>query len=511
VKKVKVLLDTNIVIHREAATVVNKEIGQLFSWFDEFHYEKCVHPLTIEEIEKHKEEKIISTFKIKLENYTLLKTEAPLTQSIINLSKKMDKSPNDINDTRLLNELVSQRVDFLITEDKIIHEKARLLMVGNQVFTIESFLEKVTSENPALVDYKTLSVKKDYFGNIDLSDTFFDTFKKDYNGFDKWFSKKSGETAYVCMESDKILAFLYIKKEDDNENYSDIEPIFPKKKRLKIGTLKVDLNGFRLGERFLKIIFDNALKQKVDEIYVTIFNKRSEEKRLIELLLKWGFKSWGTKTSTSGIEQVYVRNFSKSFNASNPKFTFPYFSLKSDVFLVSIYPAYHTELLPDSILMTESPKKFIENEPHRNAIGKVYISRSIDRNLKSGDIIIFYRTKEQGKSAIYSSVITSIGIVDEVIVDIKDENDFIMKCRKRSVFPDDELRKHWNWDKYNRPFIVNFLYTYSFPHRTNLEKLIELGVISDVFSAPRGFKKISKDDFKKILNDTKTDDNIIVN
>jgi len=35
------------------------------------------------------------------------------------------------------------------------------------------------------------------------------------------------------------------------------------------------LNGFRLGERFLKIIFDNALKQKVEEIYVTIFEKGS--------------------------------------------------------------------------------------------------------------------------------------------------------------------------------------------------------------------------------------------
>jgi hypothetical protein len=53
----------------------------------------------------------------------------------------------------------------------------------------------------------------------------------------------------------------------------------------------------RLGERFLKIIFDNAFINKVDEIYVTIFDKRDDEKRL--------------------------------------------------------YPQYHTELLPDSILRTE--------------------------------------------------------------------------------------------------------------------------------------------------------------
>jgi len=34
------------------------------------------------------------------------------------------------------------------------------------------------------------------------------------------------------------------------------------------------MNGFKLGERFLKIVFDNALQQKVDEIYVT--NSRAQ-------------------------------------------------------------------------------------------------------------------------------------------------------------------------------------------------------------------------------------------
>ncbi len=59
------------------------------------------------------------------------------------------------------------------------------------------------------------------------------------------------------------------------------------KKRLKIGTFKVVASGFRLGERFLKIVFDNAIANKVEEIYVTIFDKTSEQKRLIALLTDW--------------------------------------------------------------------------------------------------------------------------------------------------------------------------------------------------------------------------------
>ncbi|MBN2102220.1 MAG: hypothetical protein JW716_05105 [Candidatus Aenigmarchaeota archaeon] len=501
----KVLLDTNIVIHREATTVVNDEIGSLFAWFDKLHYEKCIHPLTLEEIEKHKDQKVIRTFKIKLNNYVLLKTEAPYTPAVTALSQKMDKSQNDINDTRLINELVNNRVDFLISEDKWIHEKARLLDIDSRVFKINSFLEKVTSENPSLVDYKTLSVRKEYFGNIKLADTFFDTFRHDYKGFYEWFNKKSEEPAYVCIDREQTLAFLYVKKENEDEDYSDINPVFPKKKRLKIGTFKVNLNGFRLGERFLKIIFDNALKQRVDEIYVTIFNNLPEEKRLIDLLLEWGFKLWGTKKSSSGEEEVYVRDFSKSFNISAPKSTFPYISLESDVYLNPIYPLYHTNLFPDSILNTESPDDFIENEPFRNALSKVFVSRSITRNLKSGDIIVFYRT-----GGLYKSVITTIGIVESVITNIKNENEFLALCRKRSVFSNEELSDQWNHSKY-KPFIVNFLYAYSFPHRINMKRLIELGVIRGVENAPRGFERISKSEFEKIIKETKTDENIIVN
>ncbi len=506
----KVLLDTNIIIDREADYIRNKDIGTLFYWIEKLHLEKCIHPLTIKEIENHNNKKVVKTFKVKLGSYNVLKTEAPECSSVSKICKPLDKTLNDINDTKLINELVNNRVDFLITDDKKIHEKAKLLNIGAQVFTVESFLEKIVSENPELIDYKTLSVRKEYCGNVNIDDSFFDSFRGQYIGFNEWFNGKSQEPAYVCSEKDKILAFLYLKKENEEEDYSDIQPIFSKKKRLKIGTFKVCLNGFKIGERFLKIVFDNALKQKVDEIYVTIFNNTPGEERLTNMLFDWGFVYWGIKESESGKEKVYVRDFTKSFDEQNPKSTFPYFSLATNAFFVPIYPQYHTELLPDSILMTESPEKFIENEPHRNAISKVYISRSIERGLKSGDIIIFYRTKEYGKSAVYSSVITSIGIVDEVITNIKDENDFIMKCRKRSVFPNNELKKHWNWNKDSRPFIVNFLYTYSFPHRINLKNLIELGIIPDVFSAPRGFEKITKQQFEKILENTETDKDIII-
>ncbi len=501
----RALLDTNIVIHREAPIAANQDIGTLFKWLDKAKYEKCVHPITVEELQKHRNEKKLNTLNIKLQSYSVLKTVAPLANEVKAVSTQIDTNANDVNDTRLLNEVFQGRVDILISEDRKIHAKAAQLGIQDQVFRIDGFLEKVVSENPDLINYNVLSVTKKYFGEINLADDFFDSFRRDYNEFDKWFNKKADEIAYVTHNRGRILSFLYVKTEDESESYADITPTFTSKRRLKIGTFKVVSNGVRLGERFLKIIFDNALRYKVDEIYVTIFDKTDDQKRLIDLLLDWGFIHHGTKNTTNGIEQVFTRNFAACFSPEAPCRTFPYISANSRIFLCPIYPDYHTELFPDSILNTESSLDFQENQPHRNALRKVYISRSIKRDLSSGDVIVFYRTGGYRKS-----VVTTIGIVESVIDGIRIEDEFIRKCRKRSVFSDTELKKHWNYNVRNRPFIVNFLYAYSFPKRPNLAKLIELGIIADVDSAPRGFEPISKEQFNKIIKESLTNEGIIV-
>jgi len=509
----KVLLDTNIIIHRETDRVINEDIGKLFNWLDKIKADKYIHPVTEREINKLKDKQQKKTFNIKLESYTKLVTKEQLDNEVKKITDKYDNNDNDRNDTLLLNEVYFGTVDCLITEDKKIHKKANDLGISDKVFTIEQFIEKSAAEYPDLLDYKVLSVQKSYFGQENLNDPFFNTFKEDYPEFESWFRKKSNEPIYVSKnEIGNILAFLYLKVEGVNENYSDLEPLFGPKKRLKIGTFKVALNGFRLGERFLKIIFDNALKQNVEEIYVTIFKKRDEQKRLINLLEDWGFIKWGTKKSTGEI--VMIRNFAKSFYIANPKLSYPFISLNegNKIFIVPIWPDYHTELFPDSILRTESPNDFKEDKPHRNAISKVYISRSIERNVNKGNILLFYRTAEKDKKAYYNAVVTSIGIVEEVIFNFKDENDFISKCRKRSVFSDEELKNWWNDKPQNRPFIINFLHVYSFREgeRVIRKRLLELGILRGEENELRGLKPISKEDFLKIIKEAKIDESFII-
>jgi predicted nucleic acid-binding protein len=498
----RILIDTNIIIHREANRVYNEDIGLLFNWLDKLKFDKCVHPLSIEEISGHQDAIVVKTMKIKIANYNLLKTVSADDQLIIKI-RQSDKSRNDFIDTSILNEVYNNRVDYLITEDRGIHRKANFLGCSEKVFKIDAFLEKCIAENPVLKNYQVLAVKKEYFGNINLNDVFFDSFKQDYTEFGNWFNKKADNISYICVTDGNVKAFLYLKQEDNNEIYNDIQPSFPQKKRLKIGTFKVTSTGYKLGERFLKVIFDNALQYNVEEIYVTIFNKRDEQLRLIYLLEDWGFKHWGTKTTDNGIEQVFVRDCKPLPNIQQPKLTFPSVSKNTTKWIVPIYPEYHTELFPDSILNNESPQNFTENEPYRNAIKKVYISRSINRNLNSGDLVLFYRTGGH-----YAGVVSTIGVVDNIETNIRDENHFIELCRKRSVFDNTEIKKYWNWNKNNRPCVVNFLYIDSFPMpKVNLKKLRGLNIIQN---APRGFEPLSDAKFKLILKEARADESYII-
>ena len=90
----KVLLDTNILIHREATTVVRDDIGVFFKWLDKLQYRKFVHPLSVNEIKKHADPVVVRTFEVKIQSYELLRTCAEDTASIATL-RDADQTDND--------------------------------------------------------------------------------------------------------------------------------------------------------------------------------------------------------------------------------------------------------------------------------------------------------------------------------------------------------------------------------------------------------------------------------
>lgn len=500
---VRVLLDTNIVIHRENKKVSNYSIGLLYRWIDRLNCDKVIHPYTISEIRKYRDPETQEAISVKLEAYETLKTTNEPTNEFLNKIGQPEKNENDHIDNCLLYELYLGHVDYFITEDRKLRNKAINLDLKDRVFSIDSFLKKATEEYPDLIEYTALAVKKIYFGEIDDKDSFFDTFRNGYEGFDQWFARKCDEEAYICRsDTGKILGFLYLKTEETSENYVDIVPSFSPKRRLKVGTFKVESTGFRLGERFVKIIFDNALQRKVNEIYVTLFTDRTELIALKELLSQWGFYYYGKKLTNGKEEEVLVKPLHVMIDGKTPKFNYPNFLYSVNKFIMPIKPQYHTTLLPDSKLNTENQIDFLGPKPHRYALQKVYVSWASTNGAKPGDLILFYRMGEEGTRKKYTSVVTTLAIVDEIIANISSEEELLSQCQNRSVFTAGELKHLWHRFGANNK-ILKFIFVKSLTKRLTLEYLQDNNIIEKC-QGPRPFTQITDAQFDMIMRDSQT-------
>ncbi|WPL38891.1 hypothetical protein [Malacoplasma iowae] len=385
---------------------------------------------------------------------------------------------------------------------------AKHLDISHNVFTIDSFLEKCIGEYPELIDYKCLSVKLESFSEIDVNDIFFDSLRSDYDGFNSWFNKKYDEKAYVCRDDKKnILVFLYIKLEDENEIYHDIWPVFKPLKRLKIGTFKVNSTGFRLGERFIKIIFDNAYNLNVDEIYVTLYNNNENLIVLKELLSDWGFFEYGKKinNNSENNEIVLVKKMNIIEKEKSVKYNFPNVDYNTNKFILPIRSDYHTRLFPDSKTDDENEIDFLGETPEKYALEKAYISFSYERNIKPGDFLIIYKMGKENTSKQTSSLLTTIGVVKSVEYGYKEfeKNKFFNTCKNRTVFTSHELEMFWKL-KRDEILVIKFIYLKKMKEYLNLSYLWNKGII-EYQKGPRPFTRITNDKFDLILNDSKTE------
>ncbi len=350
----------------------------------------------------------------------------------------------------------------------------------------------------------TSNINYKKFSSIDLSDSFFDSLRADYQGFQDWFQKKSQseEGAYVYYDKNKIQAFLYLKKEEGT--ITDIAPPLNTNGCLKVGTLKVNPHGTLLGERFIKIICDTVLRNNLRHAYVTIFPKH---KALLTLLKKYGFQEYGSK----GEELVLVKDFTKIINDLEKDF--PLIQARGvRKYLLGIYPKFHTQLFPDSKLNTES-EKIIQDMSETNSIHKTYIARMRGlEELNPHDIVLIYRTAEGGKRAEYSSVVTSVCVVESIksLESFQNKEYFVKSVHKSSVFSEAFLQDYYQKQNgKNTSQVIRFTYNIALKKRIVRADLIDkIGIKRDAYA---GFISLSDEQFSQIINLGNIDEGFIIN
>ena len=347
------------------------------------------------------------------------------------------------------------------------------------------------------------------FSDINLNDSFFDSLRASYPEFNEWYNKKAaaGATAYCYYVDNELKDFLYLKIEE--EELSDLTPALPAKKRLKVGTFKVDNEDRHTtrGERFMKKIMDKAIAEDVDEIYVTMF-PTEELQGLIRMFEKFGFSHIADKPHEGGnAEYVLIKDMTT--HVDDFKLDYPFVKkASSNKYVLSIVPEFHTHLFPDSILKNEKKYDLIQDVSETNSIYKIYLCwMQGTRNLKAGDKLIIYRTSDEEGKAYYRSVCTSVCTVCEVKTyrDFENEEEFIKYTNRYSVFKEHELRR---WYKYKNYFIViKMVYNIAFT-----KKVINMVMKEQVCLNPKywGFFKLTDAQFDKLLELGEIDERYII-
>lgn len=327
------------------------------------------------------------------------------------------------------------------------------------------------------------------FEEIDLHDSFFQSLRDDYPGFDDWFRKKSKQDAFVQYENHKIIGFLYLKVEE--QLVDDVFPKISANKILKVGTFKIEAHGTKMGEQFIKIIMDYAANENVDVCYVTIYEKHNS---LIELVQQFGFELYGTKGEGKFQENVYLKQMKRITGDIN--IDFPLIDISNTKkYLLSIYPKYHSIMFPDSILTTEN-KNIITDVSYTNSIHKIYVCTMEQVNeLKYGDIVVLYRTAEKGRNAEYSAVATSICVVEDVKMqnEFSSFEDFYKYASKYSVFDQKDLR-YW----YNKGGCKAIKMTYNAAMKRRIVRHDLIEEIGLERSQYWGFFELTDEQFQKI-------------
>jgi hypothetical protein len=315
--------------------------------------------------------------------------------------------------------------------------------------------------------------------------------------------KKANEPVYVVDDESigGIRGFVYLKIEEGE--IKDVNPPLPPARRLKVGTLKIDAHGTKLGERVIKKIFDHAIKECAKEIYVTVFDTHES---LIKLFKKYGFEEKGNKTTANGTEIVLLRCLDALSGNIRKDYPFIHTSDKS-IYLLAIYPDYHTKLFPDSILKNEDPN-IIEDVSYTNTIHKVYIAKLALTRLKRGDIVVIYRTTDIKGRARFRSVVSSVCVVEEAKSrkDFLTVDDFIKFAAAHSIFPEADLRARYADGE--RLYALRMTYNAAFGKRTTRGTLLDdVGIPEH----PRwDLKPITYKQFARIIQLGKVNENLIV-
>ncbi|MBQ0113180.1 MAG: GNAT family N-acetyltransferase [Bacteroidales bacterium] len=398
----------------------------------------CVHPLQIDDINRDKDKVRRDIVLSRLKQYSKIKNPPVLSDEERERLELKESNDNDKVDNNILFALYRGAVNVLVTNDEGIHKKASHIGIQDKVYRLEQMLLFLKRYSNKLIEHTYTGVQERYLYEIDKNQSFFDSLRQSYDGFDNWYQQSAEKQRKCwCIEDDNknVVAISIYKHEQDVQITDDGEKI--EGKILKLCTFKVDAaaRGKKLGERLLFIAFDYCVKNDIDWVYLHTYGE--EQKTLVGLCEEYGFYFLGKYKK----DDVYIKpmklNQTDLGSLESLIRYYPFFQDNDNVqkYIIPIQPKYHEDLFPDFSSMKgslfESDQSLYSSQG--NTIKKAYLCHSNTKSLKKGDVVLFYRSSDRRS-------IQCMGIVEDAFTSDNVEEVF-PKIAKRTVYTHSDLRK----------------------------------------------------------------------
>jgi len=475
-----ILIDTNIVLPLEPGSTLDLEVNTnnaiLFhNLSSQSNNVICVHPAIEYDLARDKNKERADLRRTLIGRYKTLPSP-PLPSC---LDPGVVGTPaagsNDFVDNCYLAAVKENVVDFLITEDKGVHRKARRLGLDSRVLLLKEaidLLRNLFDKTPP----PPPSVEKIYVHELDSEDEILESLRKDYHpNFDNWLIKcrREHREAYVIRNEvgSQLAGILIIKREQKI-------PFGKVGKTLKICTFKISekYGGNRYGELLLKSAFEYAYLNKYEYIYFTAFQKHDG---LIAFANSFGFLV-SEKCNERGESILYKQFKYTSEQLENlppldshilygPRFIV---FKNNSTFVVPIIPEFHSVLFPE--LESQIPL-FRNSRPCGNSIKKAYLCNATTNKLRPGDNLLIYRSHD-------ISGITAIGVIEGTLRS-SDPNEIARYVGTRTVYPYNEIVRMCK----KSTLAVKFRYANKFDKPIKLKELKNNGVLK---GAPQSISKL---------------------
>ena len=185
-----ILLDTNIIIPLEDTNkILDSSFAELRKRSTEQQHCLYIHPMQFEDINRDKNQERREIVLSRLRQYLQIENPPILSDKECNELGLSQSNDNDKVDNHILFALYRGAVHLLVTNDEGIHKKALRIGLQDKVYRLEQFLLLLQRYTSLPFSFDYTGVKERFLYEIDKKQSFFESLRKSYDGFDEWFQK----------------------------------------------------------------------------------------------------------------------------------------------------------------------------------------------------------------------------------------------------------------------------------------------------------------------------------